>query len=505
MKKISILICLCILVLGIGFFAETTKAGFFDFLFGGKEALNRLKVSGREMFFEQKPVLLRGVAVGDPHSRQVIDDRTITDYEMISKEWKANVVRLSVHPGVYRMDEEKGKKILEEEVAAARDQGLFVIIDWHVIGFPNGWYKPCKFGEDHYYSYSSNFNTARNFWKYAAIQFRGDNGVMFELWNEPADNKDQAWSKIKPYMERLYDVIRSNGAENVVIAPGVWWTYDMRGIKGDPLKGDNIAYAWHNYPQDGRYLKWSEALDNLQEKYPIFVTEWGFETEEGTIYYDKDKTYYTAFKKFLAEKNLHFTAWCWHSIWKPRMFEANWLDLSEFGKEIKNLLSEISQNNGNYKKEQVQAVTVSYNANSTKYIENGLGDANSIKLGRGERIAVVNSYKLAFGKEPQNQSEMNDLIKIANGYVPTAKSDSAEAKANINFQFVYKRQADMNNKFDNNAVMIMAYGLRQRAGNRNLKSEKAGLNTFKSVYLRLPANTKDWNVMQAITYSGAKR
>lgn len=63
----------------------------------------------------------------------------------------------------------------------------------------------------------------------------------------------------------------------------------------------------------------------------------------------------------------------------------------------------------------------------------------------------------------------------------------------------------MNNANDSAAIKVMAYGLRQKAANRNLDSEKTGINSFKGIYGYTPKSTEDWNTMQAITYSGAKR
>ena len=285
--KMARLLAFCVLLIFVGVSAIdlSVQASVFDFFYKTKDVLT---VAGNNILFNSEKILLCGVSVGDPHSRSTNDRRTANDYEVISKEWKANVVRLSVHPGVWRRDEKKGKSILEDEVKAARDNGLFVIIDWHVIGFPNGWYKPCPWGETHYYSYDSNFNIARDFWQYVAVEYRGDRGVIFELWNEPADDsgKEQKWDYIKYYMQRLTDIIKSNGAENIILGPGVWWTYDMRGIKNSPLEGENIAYAWHNYPtNDSRYISWDSAMDDLYKYYPIVVTEWGYTEESGNIYY----------------------------------------------------------------------------------------------------------------------------------------------------------------------------------------------------------------------------
>ena len=63
----------------------------------------------------------------------------------------------------------------------------------------------------------------------------------------------------------------------------------------------------------------------------------------------------------------------------------------------------------------------------------------------------------------------------------------------------------MNNKNDEASIVVMAYGLRQKAENRNLNSEAQGLKIFKDIFKYIPFTTKDWNILQAITYSGATR
>jgi len=118
---------------------------------------------------------------------------------------------------------------------------------------------------------------------------------------------------------------------------------------------------------------------------------------------------------------------------------------------------------------------------------------------------VVNSFKAAFNKLPTTQTDLTDVVKIANGRWPSQTSATAVAAANEQFQKVYLRSADMNNTNDNAAITIMSYGLQQQAKNRSLKSEAAGIKTFKAVYSRMPSSSQDWNVVAAITYSGATR
>ena len=132
-------------------------------------------------------------------------------------------------------------------------------------------------------------------------------------------------------------------------------------------------------------------------------------------------------------------------------------------------------------------------------------DANTVKLGEGERAAVISSYKAAFDKLPETEAELTDAIKIANGRFPSITSDEAEKAAKEQFIKIYKRIPDLNNANDNAAIKVMAYGLRQKAENRNLNSEKVGIKIFKDIYGYTPKTTEDWNTMQAITYSGAAR
>src|SRR6056297_1026962 len=126
-------------------------------------------------------------------------------------------------------------------------------------------------------------------------------------------------------------------------------------------------------------------------------------------------------------------------------------------------------------------------------------DENTKKLGEGERAAVMHSFKAAFNKLPQDQEDLTDVIKIANGRWPTRVNQEAENRAIEKFKTIYNRHPDFDNPKDDAAIKIMAYGLRQRAENRNLESEKAGIKIFKSIFDKTPETTRDWNVMQAIT------
>jgi len=132
-------------------------------------------------------------------------------------------------------------------------------------------------------------------------------------------------------------------------------------------------------------------------------------------------------------------------------------------------------------------------------------DKNTQGLGAGERAAVIHSFEKAFNKLPENEKELEDAIKIANGRWPSLRNTKAEEKAKDKFREIYERIPNMENPKDNAAVTVMAYGLRQRAENRNLNAERKGIEIYKNIFGDTPSSTEEWNIMQSITYSGATR
>ncbi len=132
-------------------------------------------------------------------------------------------------------------------------------------------------------------------------------------------------------------------------------------------------------------------------------------------------------------------------------------------------------------------------------------DINTQYLGIGERAAVIASFKAAFGVFPEDGFDIVDIFKIANGRWPSQRSGKAEEDAVNRFVKIYIRLPNENNPHDMNAIMIMAYGLRQKVQNRSLKTEGKALFIYRDIFKSLPQSTTDWNALQAIAYSGAKR
>ncbi len=91
-----------------------------------------LTVQGNQFVEGDQPVILRGIAMGD-----VTDlPNDVDPYPEIAKDWHANVVRLSIHPGTWRDKKDEALRTLQRHVDLARAAGLYVIIDYHVDRLP---------------------------------------------------------------------------------------------------------------------------------------------------------------------------------------------------------------------------------------------------------------------------------------------------------------------------------------------------------------------------------
>jgi hypothetical protein len=166
--------------------------------------------------------------------------------------------------------------------------------------------------------------------------------------------------------------------------------------------------------------------------------------------------------------------------------------------------SNVDQNQLKRLEKELMKVSETIKKSINTFVSYGV-DNNTKKLGEGERAAVIYSYKEAYEKLPETEDELTDVIKISNGRWPSKISKEAEIESRERFKEIYKREVKEDDTHDMSAMKIMAYGLKQRAENRNLDSERKGIKIFKDIFEHLPESTDDWNAIQAIAYSGTTR
>jgi hypothetical protein len=312
-----------------------------------------LSVSGTEVVAHGQVVRLRGVNMGDPFWARGWYGSTYTtnDYAILAQDWKANVVRISIFPTQWKnMTHAELLQGLGQEINAALDNGLYVIISYHVIGWPDGWYQPAYPGNPAD-TYDSGMTYARSFWAQMAQTYGSDTRIMFDLWNEPVHPDDftlygsdpnPLWSPLRAAYTDLIQTVRNNGGQNIVIATGNRWASWLVGIKDNPLADTNVVYAYHKYSVNGSNTptEWNRDLGGLKGVKPIMVTEWGFEDSDVTnpTWPGSAASYGDPFTQWLESNHFSNLAWMYHHDWTPAFFKSNG-SLTIYGAYVKNYIS----------------------------------------------------------------------------------------------------------------------------------------------------------------------
>ncbi|MFI5299306.1 MAG: cellulase family glycosylhydrolase [Polyangiales bacterium] len=225
---------------------------------------------------------------------------SLTDFAKAIASWKSNVVRLPVNEdcwlGINGLDPTYSgasyRSAVQAIVAAIRAQGMFVIFDLH-------WAAPSTHVPREQWP-MADADHAADFWTSAATTFKGDVGVLFDMFNEPfvdSTYTTDPWSCLKNgcsvtfaskdgsvvYQtigtQKLLDAIRATGSRNVVLVPGLGYTGDLSGwLANEPTDatGQHVA-SLHNYAFTGctDATCWASSFGPVAAKVPLLTGEIG--------------------------------------------------------------------------------------------------------------------------------------------------------------------------------------------------------------------------------------
>ena len=138
---------------------------------------------------------------------------------------------------------------------------------------------------------------APQFWTGVANAFKGNNAVVFDLFNEPYPDLASNWDKTLgwqcwrdggtctglPYeaagMQSLVNAVRATGATNILMLGGLEWANDMREWltykPTDPQ--NNLAASWHSYSNNACATQscWDSQVAPVAQQAPVVIGEFG--------------------------------------------------------------------------------------------------------------------------------------------------------------------------------------------------------------------------------------
>ncbi len=273
------------------------------------------------------------------------ESKVMSAVNISNDEWQGNAIRLAVKPELwFGADKEKYRALADKVIETVSAAGKYVILDNHSFYLPD--------------------DDDVAFWKDAALRYANHPNVIFELFNEPAACTWQQyyeggtltykgqndWGQEEDItinscgMPKLFETVRSTGAKNICILPGINWSFDLSYCTEKNFRkyaesiaqtnnaadkdafineytekyfiketdGNGIMYSTHPYPT--KPSDWDMYLKDTALEYPVLVGECGpTEKADGfvRVLTDNDKSYLDNLADYVDKYELNITPWAW--------------------------------------------------------------------------------------------------------------------------------------------------------------------------------------------------
>lgn len=349
-------------------------------------------------------------------------------FQTMKEEWGINCVRLAMYSGENNGyctggDKEKLKQLVNDGVEYATRLGLYVIVDWHVLGDqdPNV-YK----------------TEALAFFEEMSEAYADYDNVIYEICNEP--NGGTTWQQVKSYAEEVIPVIKKHDPEAVIIVGTPTWSQDVDIAAKDPITGyDDIMYAIHFYADTHQDSIRQKMLTALDAGIPIFCSEFGIcdASGAGANNYEEGNIWIQT----LDDKGISYCIWNLSnkdetsSLIKSSCYKTSgWTenDLSESGKWYCTVLREQAEDTGweddNINKESDNKDNHKDNKNNTG-LENKQNDTDAGKSADGNQGDLKVSAKCS--------NQWSDGSKYFYQYDVNVKNDGAASVSGWSIQLSF--------------------------------------------------------------------
>jgi endoglucanase len=298
----------------------------------------RLHVAGNRLVNSRgRPVLLHGVNRSGTEflcvqGHGIFDGPTDQASIAAMKAWGINAVRIPLNEGCWN-----GESYVSPAYAGANYQnaikayvrllntnGMVAILDLH---WTDGRYPVhCRSAEARCLKPMPDQAQAVPFWTSVASTFKGNNSVIFDLFNEPFPERPahseaagwQCWlhggtcpgiGYPVAGMQTLVNTVRATGARNVILLGGLAYANDLTGwLANEPADPDhNLAASWHSYNFNAcsNLPCWTSEVAPVMAQVPTVAGEIGQN--------DCASDYITALMNWLDSQSSSYLAWAWNA------------------------------------------------------------------------------------------------------------------------------------------------------------------------------------------------
>ena len=253
------------------------------------------------------------------------------------KSWHVNAVRVPLNEACWNGESyvkpqfrgERYRQAVHAYVRLLNNNGLVAILDLHWTGGAyTGPSSGCRSAQARCQKPMPDASQSIPFWASVARTFKGNNAVIFDLFNEPFPERAFGGSEAEGWrcwlrgggacagisyrvagMQSLVTTIRSAGATNVIMLGGLGYAGDLsQWLRHEPVDPDHdLAASWHsyNFSECDTRSCWAGQIARVIAKVPVIVGEMGEN--------DCSSRYINSLMSWLDSKSTSYLAWAWNA------------------------------------------------------------------------------------------------------------------------------------------------------------------------------------------------
>ncbi|MCR5704846.1 MAG: glycoside hydrolase family 5 protein [Eubacterium sp.] len=242
----------------------------------------KLRVEGIHLVDENGiTVQLKGIST---HGLAWFPDYVNKDaFRWLKEQGNVNVIRLSMYTSewggycVSSGNQKELKVLIDQGIQDATKLGMYVIVDWHMLGADEQDREDCN--PLHY------LEESKKFFGELSQKYKDYNNIIYEICNEPNNGEfgeefQVTWADVKQYADEIIPIIRKN-TDNIIVVGTPNWSSDVSspamelGTKNSlSTKYTNIMYTFHFYAASHKEYERGKVEEAVKAGLPIFVTEY---------------------------------------------------------------------------------------------------------------------------------------------------------------------------------------------------------------------------------------